>query len=272
MSLLLGRPGPLRNPGRSPGFDLGHPAAAGIRFSGVAAGASFMPLISGYLFAPLAGGVLIGAPSANVIGILGPSTGFSGASDTIDFVSIGADSPTAFTVASIFQLTTINGSNQALLSSAGGSGSGIILYIDATGLLTIFGNNVGTSSGLTVAANVPYFAAYSQTASTGNVVLTRLDNGKTVTASVAAVIPIFADTDFYIGNDGFSQPLAGYEAAVMYSSAVLSAQQLLQWARDPWAFWYPSKFDLSMFLTTISGGAAPAAAPVGIVGMTASEW
>lgn len=110
-----------------------------------------------------------------------------------------------------------------------------------TGKFNFFlsGNNLTT---FVASVNTPYFVAASGFSSgTLNWVIVNLASGQIVAESHAC--SAFPATSMggqnIIGNNS-GQPMLGIVAAAMYSPAYMPLTQLLQWAADPWSFWYPN--------------------------------
>lgn len=239
------RPNPLAYPGRAPGFDPGHIAVKGAicRFSAVARNGNFHNLLNGKK------GTLSGTPKRNVSGLIGESASFgNGNSDGITFSGQSVVNDTVLTLAGIFHVAADLGSYQCIFAT-GGSG-GYYLYLLDTGTLGYY-SGADQSSGLVPAANTPYFFAASINSTTkANFVLTNLATGTITTASITPSFNGGAPNGTYvIGNQNLaSNSLDGSVAAVAYvAKAFLSPAQLLAWAADPWAFWYPRTQSNLMF-------------------------
>lgn len=114
------------------------------------------------------------------------------------------------------------------------------------------GLSTGNSSGLIF----PFFVAVSFDGATINTVYLRLDNFELTSNSKAATIASLHSQGgthgLFQGDEGTQQVAA---ATVINNSNSLST--LLQWAADPWAFWYPPAMQQIMFSGLrgqISGG------------------
>ena len=260
-ALLRGNP--LLFPiGRNPGVDPLHPASTGLLFSGVAArgGAGcFTSLITG------ASGTPNGSPGFVFDSRMGPALGCTTNSNVVfsPFPSL-LNSPIALTGAWIFKYVgnTANpqyafNDNAAGANGFGVSNGGLYAYIGGTGLPQ--GGSIALTAGVT------YFIAMSAVKSaSGNatvyLVATRLDTGTITTGSITGSIGASAgDGNLYIGNRGTNtRQLDGNLAALMVSNRSLSASQLLAWAADPWAFWYPYTMLQTLdFLSTPVSGVTP---------------
>lgn len=230
--------------GATPGFDPNHPAAGGIvRYSGVASGGSFINLLTGASATPT------NSPNSDMVGSLGPCTGFntasSGQSCNVSATNVNDTSATL----AIIWFGTVAAVSQYLFTNATTTGTtGIALNIGSTGALRyLFVGGVAVTSSQILLSNVPYLLIGSNNGSTStNIVVARLDNGQVFSQAIASAGTPTAPTGGYtIGNAGISgaSPARGDIAAVMYSNKYNSLKTLLQLASDPWSFWYPNTND-----------------------------
>lgn len=226
--------------GRAPGADYSHPALSGCVLSAVPSTGSFVSLLSG------ARGIVNGVSVAGGIdGRLGPVTSFPG-NGNVSFPGSNGGK-TTLTIAAIFTLTALSGSPAYIIndSAVGVNGIGYNLTLPNNFLGYISGNSFGSNNPFQTVGNpavgVPFFLAFSANGQVGAAVVVRLDTGQIwLIPTSVAIAPGLGDGTLYIGNRGTnSRNLAGSIAAVMYSTAALSLQQLEQWAEDPWSFWYP---------------------------------
>lgn len=231
---------PLAYPaGVAPGFDSSHVAASGTHFSGIAHGTGYVSLTdSQKLTVPGT------APSNSVDGYLGKASNFSGGA-TNNFWVV-PNRPTAIetdiTIAAIVKMTVSGASNQGIFCSDSSNTGGVGLRLTA-------GDNIGIvytsrnaiNSGITLSVNVPYFIAASRTPSDAVFVVVNLLTGKVQTASVGggASTPLAAGASSYAIGMYAAQVWNGQIAAVMHSGKFTPLATLLQWAADPWSFWYP---------------------------------
>lgn len=260
-SLLLKRPNPLAYPGGTPGFDPSHPMSNGLAMSAVSTGGNFVSLQTGKP------GTIGGSPSA-FIGTVGKGTKFT----TNANVTFPAPTvlPTVFTVAAIFELDGVTGNpTQQLINNVAGGGMGLAL--DGAGHLS-FGGAGGAvftfppTSGASLPFGIPFFfvASFAPSAASATGVLVNLLTGQTFSATSSLSGGMQAsDGNYYIGNRGLnSRQLDGGVHTVAWSYTYLSLPQLLQWAQDPWSFWYPQKLDLGL----IFGGASSASVSAALSG------
>lgn len=238
-------------PGGNPGFDPSHVASAGM-----AAGhaLSAIACANGLMVNLLNGAPGINGNSGTATGIIdsfmGPSTvfGFPGVAREINFVAPNV-SDSLETIASIFSWS--GQASQVTIFNAGNGGSqNVALYLTAAGLLSAYSTGAHSST-LSVVANVPYFAAASfKNGQAGPVVLKRLDTGAIFTDTIADIGPMSANSGgkYLVGNDGFGNQFYGKIVAVMYAPTFMVLPDLVKWADDPWAFWYPRSLDVLDFV------------------------
>lgn len=246
--MLITRPSLLTYPGRNPGFDLSHVAAAGIvknrGFSAVPLGGNFVNLITGGVSA-----VDNSGGTAKLYGATGPIISMA-SNQASHFTGQLSTTTPNLTLAAIFQLTSVV-STQVLVSI----GNSIRLHCSTgpTFISMIYGGNI--SSGYTQIANVPYFAACSLVASVvENFVIARLDTGQIYTATATPGAVQSTNTTQYVANNASLSIGCTGVAAAMFSPSYLTLGQLLEWAQDPWAFWYPRR---SMFDFELIGAFTP---------------
>lgn len=194
--------------------------------------------------------------TSKIFGIIGPASVNSGtaSSDALTFTNKPITTSLTNTMAIIVQFSSVPANTfQGLLGNGGAGAIGISLFLrGSVGSALAFGPiGIGTSPNamFVPVAGVPYFIAASASfaASNGptNFIAINLNTGQISTTSVLGNTgtPITPDGSYTIGNlqNNKTLPLLGGIAAVMHSTAFLSAPQLLQWASDPWSFWYPGK-------------------------------
>lgn len=262
MALLLSSRTPLLYPaGATPGFNPQHVCAAGLRartgFSAVVLNnGNAIDLVSGR--PPNSGlglGVAavhrnIGPSQATVAGTI-VRAGWTGAIAT----------PTTMTFGMIIFLTAVQGaasSNCVSTASALDDALGFALGA-ATPVIQQGGSTVATA-GFTLALVRPYFIVASTAINAGgtgpaNFVARDLLSGRIFTS-----VTTNATTG---GNSGTAPGYgAGTRANVqmniacaMLSYSYFKIPQLLAWAADPWAFWYPDGFDVPDIDSFIVGSA-----------------
>lgn len=100
------------------------------------------------------------------------------------------------------------------------------------------------SSGVAFSTNTPYFCAASGQSANTNFVVKNLITGLARTANATTAMTATASNGNYVignyGNDANS--IAGSVACVMAATGtpILGQKELLQWADDPWSFWFPA--------------------------------
>jgi hypothetical protein len=230
--------------GRNPAFDPLHPASATPRFSGVSVGGNFINLMNAKK------GVLNGTPIPVISPGIGVSSQMSGATTEIAFPgAFAAVVELPMTMAMIIEFGAVTGSPGVF--QTGTNTGGWDFHINGT-TMRITAANVSDNdlTGMTVAAGIPYFAAVSATSAGIKGVLTNLQTGQITTGTHAAQTPGSTNGTITLGENNSTNFTM---AAAMTSGAALSAAQLLEWAQDPWSFWYPPTFDLSMMLRAVVG-------------------
>jgi hypothetical protein len=245
----LPRPSPFAYPGGAPGFDPSHPASQNIIYSGVPLGGSIANPYSGQI------GAASDAFCYGTVGKIGPAIGAGNAGgNTTGFnVSLLSNSPSHGTMAAIFEIDKYGytfGNYQAFnvstntswsvdIGTGGGSTQTFLLG-------SPFANNLfGSVSGKPTPGHSYFMAGSWVNGTTGNGALVDLTTGQTQ----------------FVLNQSFAGPSGGWTltgpqcgrgtdninsnkyltGAVMYSGAYLSIAQLLDWAADPWSFWYPNQ-------------------------------
>jgi hypothetical protein len=252
--LQLTRNSKLAFPGGFPGYNKDHPASRLAFNSFVASSAGLVNLVNGQP------GTVVGSPTFAVKDI-GPAVN-TPASAGYQFTSVPANPGTGTTLAAIIKTdSSISGFGWALYLDASPA---IALAIYTSAFQVAFnGSGYDLSAFGAPATNTSYFIAVSFVdAGGGNVaysaVLKNLKTGRILsTGPLTQVDNISAgQTSFFIGsNNGSTSSLLNF-AAGMGSYAYLTNNQLLQWADDPWAFWYPRKVDLASYLVSPQQAAA----------------
>lgn len=238
---------PLAYPaGYSPGFDPWHLAAKKTYFSAVSNGTRSMI------------NILTGAsPNANTTSsgkVYGPIWACPTISNFtyMSFVGFPTDTPTQMTQSGIF----VNNNPASIQSAWGDGGTSSNEYtggmgtvqLSATGEFTWRVRGISSrATGWTIASGVPYFFCASSIKGSGSedikILLLDLNSGvvrfglfggdnSAVTAPTGTIT---------IGNPNNAQ--GWHIAAAMSSRHALSIPEMLQWAADPWSFWYPNPGD-----------------------------
>ncbi len=242
----------LRNksqyPGRSPGFDPAHLAAPNCRFSAVSSSSNFISLLRG------ARGAISGIPTS--------ATTFPSTSSTAvnSFAGQSTVNDTSITIASVLQW--IDTTASSIVFTTASTNAGWRLNIASSGTISLTTGAVTDLPGIAISTKVPYFVVVSANANNVNYVLLRLDNGVITTLAGTGSSPNAPNGTYQVGNiSAFNLPAKASMAAVMFSATYLPITTLLQWANDPWSFWYPSVVEnrISISLTTISAAAFQAA-------------
>ena len=224
---------------RAPGFDPSHLAAGTTaRMSCVAStGGAFINLLNGQATTPTNG-----TPTSTIRGVIGPAV-LDSASTVYNAISNSiTETPVATTFGAIFIPTAASGNQTIVADQTSPTGNYSEFRLNGGVLSSGQGGGGGTSSGFpSVVANQPYFVACSLHSANQNFVLVNLLTGQTWSASTTTSRPFGSISGSYAvgGFSGASTQANAYIAAAMMSRAFLGADQLLAWAADPWAFWYP---------------------------------
>jgi hypothetical protein len=249
--ILPTQPNKLVFPGTnrtSQGINPAHPASQKLTFSATFRGSSFFNTATNNLF-PI-NGTVSGTPAYAMDGIVGPVKDV-GISFYYDFVSPG-NNVSNITMAAIIR--PLNASSNTGIFGFSNSSLTSIASLSTFNPNTLYfspGTN-DTSSGIALSLN-PYFvvASYNSTTLAINFLAKNLATGQVKTATVTAPgnwpTPTIAHCS--IGKEtSYGTFYDGRIAAVMTSHAFLSIPQLLQWAQEPWLFWYPQQFDFGIML------------------------
>jgi hypothetical protein len=266
MPLTLLRRNPLAFPaGAKAGFDPRHPASARTVFSCVPAGGNFANLLNGSH-----GTIAAAAASPSIHGVLGPSTTLDNTGQIQFPVAApngGFDDSTTgqgVTLAAIFASNT-NGF-RAVVGASNNAGNAAI-FIGTYNVGPVFWANVsGSTLGAYVTtipfvAGEPYFLIASMTPNADISFLVKNLRTGVVQAQVVAGTGgvgsgFFNTFDYYgLGALGGQSSVNGPVAAGMLAQRSMSMSQLLAWAADPWAFWYPRQ-DKSYVTDTGGGGSS----------------
>lgn len=234
----------LSYPGGMPGFDPAHPASYRCSFSAVAVGANFINLHSG-----LQRGTATTLPTAAINGVIGPAPQFSSAGNALRFSGSWNITPSAVTLAAIFQLSAASVAN-GVFGTAQSNTTGCYLEINAANhpALIVAASSSSTFTTITLSSGVPYFVAVSGNAAVQNCVCINLLNGEIQSASKSIALTFTASGPApAIGLVLDATGLSGQVAAVCSGFNLLSLAQLIQWAQRPWDFWYPPAIDELLF-------------------------
>jgi hypothetical protein len=227
--LPLKCPSPFAFPGGNAGFDPSHVAAGtSTKESVVCFPGGPVSLLSGRHL------VKTGSPINGIDAYLGPEVSVVG-TDKFALSGHGTATYLTATLAGFVNLSSYT-SGVALLIY---TNSCFAVGVQSSTHLTFYVNLSGVGSFPTMSLGVPYFYAGSFGGGTINMVLTNLLTGAitTATATTATTPSGFGDIwNFFSANSGV---FSSSGSAAMVSNAALSLPQLLQWAADPWSFWYP---------------------------------
>lgn len=224
---------------RPPGVNKSHPASKNLLFSIISAPSSIQLLRTDLCTI----GTIAGVGSSFVMdGIIGPcySPAISNNGGTArGSFSINTTSGNA-TIACIIRPTSITGGSTSRIITSGNSAA--ISLVNSTGVVRVNFAGSSTDTAHALAANVPYFVCcIIISGSKIFSVVTNLNTGSINSFTTATANTVATGTGIVVGNNSttFLQGFGGYIAAVAWSRAILPPAQLLQWAQDPWSFWYP---------------------------------
>jgi hypothetical protein len=226
--------------GAMPGFNETHPASRGIGpgsgFVGVAMGDNFLNLLDGGVGTKSGGGAITANYSE-----FGPAITVTGTS-VLTYPGFPTTFDAANTMGAIYWLA--NTTDITFLIHSSSANNGIELKTSGPGLIfDVFGGTAVTFSSSLVAQQMLFLGLSGHYASqTVNFVVMNLENGtlfkKVDTGFLAAGTA--PNGTYSIGNSGSGvSPATGRLCASMMSPAYLSMSELVQWAYDPWSFWYP---------------------------------
>ena len=236
------RPSGFAYPGTNPAFNSSHPAAASCQFSGISTGINFVDLLTGK--PGVASGT--GGPTATMTQVGMASTFQTGFTNNIQFSGKPTGVQTAYTLACMLIFTAVPSGTMFYFATSNGSAGATLTSPGSGNLAAGISTGTGFTSTIVPAANVPYFWAASLLPGTspnaiGNMVLTNLQTGGTISQSTTATIstPVSDTGSCTVGNRGTGGGGSSSIAAAMYTTGFTPMSKLLQWASDPWAFWYP---------------------------------
>jgi hypothetical protein len=259
MGLILPfRPNKLAYPGGIGGINPAHPAAQNLYLSAVAvnsgtftSGGAPSPFVNLVTGAPLTRTNIGANPGGtfSMDGSIGASYAFSSsANSTFGLnLSLTAGQSAAKTVGAIFKFSVQGG--------VGVYQSVVVFNVGVEGLYILNGAPdwfLGSDnlSSITLTVGHAYYVATSAFPSGAttliNFVVKDLTTGQVRSATTTRASTPATVTAVGVGNDqlGSSDPSLFPIAAAMYSGAALGIPQMLNWAQDPWFFWYPPQLDL----------------------------
>lgn len=256
---LIAPTNPFAYPGRNPGFRAAHPASRAPRFSGVAVNGTFVNLLK------TGSPTVSGSPTAAMTGA-GPGVKFAASGDMFTFPGT-TETPTAVTIAAILTptATTQTFGVVAGFGNPNTSTNDPSLELSSGTFKFYYAGNVQSLFLPSFAANVPYFVAFCLHNSTGasnqevSAVMTNLQTGQVYSTASNGAITLNAITTANYRVGGFTGGSWGSNSvlhAAMLSAGQLTQQELTQWGRAPWAFWYPSP--IVNPLSALKGGSVAA--------------
>lgn len=244
---------PIRNKlaypaGRAPGVDPTHPASRKARLIAVPSSNTFVNLVNGK-----AGVVSAGAGASTKVSGAGPSYRANTINDATicTFSGFPAVADSENTIAGIYYMDTLTAGGETGFFVSYGAGDGAVNLVAESGNITF------TKAGV---VSIPVISMFGFTQSyvfvavsnkdgvACSAVMVDLGTGKTKVATAASSGSSGAsDGSYVVANNPFRGRSPRDLLSIMYSPTYLSVQQLLQWAEDPWALWYPQHNDISQF-------------------------
>ena len=238
MRSLLRQYNPLAFPGTVPGFDPSHIAAPKTNFSWAADG-TFGGI---NLLKPTPAVVSGSGMTAGVDGRLGATTNFTSAGE-LKWTYTGPlpanDLPITF---ACIVSASLSGNAVAVSDGNANANLGNELRIGSLGQLLIASSGGISTPNSFINANTPYFIAAScnSAATLANFVALNLTNGVLSTSAASGTFtPATSDGTAWIGSGGGFLRGTYNMAAAMFAQTYMPLTQLVQWASDPWSFWYP---------------------------------
>lgn len=242
--------------GVKPGFDPSHVAGGQCLFSGVSVPAGFLNVLNGIV------GVNTSTPTAAIKGLVGPSTTYDNAvssSIKTTFTTGNTATLTRFTIATVVEFFALASFNALFAGNT--STAGTIGQFASSNTLMMRISNTNVSSAIPLANGVPYLLITSCDVSiaTNNVnyLALNLATGKYTTEVNTMGTSSVALDNYIVGNWGGTLPAGAVVSAAMFSNNFLSLPQMMQWATDPWSFWYPANDNDEYGATAAAGSHAP---------------
>lgn len=253
MAILPLRPASkLMYPGgyAQPGINLAHPAANHLVMSAipvmVQARAGTTPpqdstevlnLVTGRKLDIIAAGA--GNNSMDIDALIGPAITTVSGGQHLGLSSIPSSVGGPVTVAGIFRYSTNTAGYQTIVVFSGGS-RGLWIHNAKPDYYT----NVDRDTAFSLTVGESYFLAASIDNTGGatsrlNYVAKNLRNGQVLTDTQGFSASTNTNTSVSVGIDGSNEYSGIPVGPVMYANTFLTMPQLLAWADDPWAFWYP---------------------------------
>lgn len=187
-------------------------------------------------------GTKVGTPTFSNTEI-GPTLSSNASNNCITYVTQwGTVTPAAVTLAAIIIPIASVASGDEIIGTghSGSARNGIAL--PSLVFNTIFGSARASSGIAALNLNEPYFVAASQGPATfTHCVVRSLKSGETfsnVVANASAVQPFLSPWNVAGTTDAFVATGAKV-AAAMAANSFTPVGELLLWAEDPWAYWYP---------------------------------
>ena len=260
---------PLTYPnGAKPQIDYANPAATNLRF--VSAMGTTGPIVLYSLRDHQLPPTIVGTNTAFLVDSrLGPTVAPPGNGTTVglgwNVVPFPLD--TSITTAAFVEMSSVTGASLTVTFSNGGvSGTGYALVwnVGNNNKFGVYGGGVTNAvNSPAIVVNVPYFIAASNGPGGQSIVTVRLDTGQifsstSTTSGAGNVTPACQGTTgcYYYASDTGAVNGRMRVGPVMFSGTYLTLQQLLQWAQNPWSFWFANRFNIgSQLVGKLNSGA-----------------
>jgi hypothetical protein len=181
------------------------------------------------------------------------------------------------TFAVMVRIPAVGANNGTLMNDTNTNSFSVALSITSSKTVSFSKNGSGTivDSGITLSNNVPYFIIASSDDTIGvNFLVLRLDTGQVTTVFVADTNTITTTTGGFITYAGGALSYNIIFGLGMFATSAggagaiqLSIAQMLQWAQNPWQFWFPNGIDLIESIYSFAQLAQP-----DVQGYCFTEW
>lgn len=199
-------------------------------------------------------GTVSGGVTGGLKSYIGPYSRTNASFDKVSFPFTTSALKT-ITIAGILIPGTITGFNSFLSTSS--LNGGFRLGTNGASFNLTEGAVLEIVSGINLAIGVPYFVAVSADTSKANFIVCNLLNGKREMSSINSSTATAGNGTLVIGSDFTNGAGLGSIACLMVSGGTgtdgrLSLPVLIDWALDPWSFWYPEQQSYNIAFQTSS--------------------
>lgn len=237
----------LAFPGGLPGFDPTHLVASKLLFSGISTcnQAQVLDLLTGRK-----AGTTLGVPTSSTDGVIGPSiSGPAGSNAGFNFTNYAANCPVnqPFALGCMIRTPSTFATSAEALVGYGAEADAGGFYLRITQTTGTLGSTApaGTAAGVSsfaLVTNTPYFvAASSDAVGVTNYLALNLATGQIFTATSTKTASAASANGTININEESGRGMYGSASHWMITLQYQPMAALLQWAADPWPFWYPQK-------------------------------